>query len=70
MWVAVRHSSVVRSAREREKLYCYIIKPTALSAGFVNESAMPLCEAKSTVCWQPPAVSEHQMPQIESTDVN
>jgi len=45
MCVAGRLSSVARSARQREGLYCYII--TTLSAGFVNESAKPLCEAKS-----------------------
>jgi len=40
---------VARSASQTEGLYFYIIKPTALSAGFVNESVTPLCEAKSTV---------------------
>ena len=41
---------VERSVNRRpiEGLYCYVIKSTALSAGFVNESATSRCEAVNT----------------------
>ena len=42
-------SSVARYVQQRKVLYYYVIRPIALSPGFVHEYATPLCEAESTV---------------------